>query len=114
MTKTQKKRKQVTVIESTVAEEPSPFGSFAKVPEEERQRKGNAWFFIMVTCITFIIGLVCIAGIYYFTAGTSETNHITIPNIIAKPTPTPTETPSPTPKQLDLSTYNIEILNGSG
>jgi|SRR6185369_2741312 len=110
----EKKEKKVSVIESTIAEEPSPFGSFAKMPDEERHRRGNAWFFIMVTLVAFVIGLVCIAGIYYFTAGTSENKGIAIPNIIAKPTPTPTQTPTPTPKQLDLSTYDIQVLNGSG
>ncbi len=95
-------------------EQPSPFGAFAKMPEKPESKKGNVWFFVTVMLITFALGLMVMAGIYYFTSN-KQTVSISIPSI-SKPTPTaiPTSLPTATPKPLDLSAFSIKVLNGSG
>jgi hypothetical protein len=67
---------------------------------------------MLISIISFIIGLLSMAGINFLNQKTQNQNN---PKNTAVTTEvSPTNTPSPTPEPLDLAQYKIKILNGSG
>lgn len=91
---------------------PSPYGSFTNDDEQEKKHTNYVRLFFVVASITFVVGLVFIAGISYTMSVTNQRS-ITIPSLQSSPTPK-SEAVTPTPEKIDLSAYSIKVLNGSG
>ncbi len=87
--------------------------SFSKPPEEyDQPRKGMLGYFIKVALSTFLISVLIFAGYVFFM---SKDFSFSIPQFINSPTPTAEiKEEKPTPKPVDLSSYSVDILNGSG
>jgi hypothetical protein len=91
---------------------------FAQTPTSKpssRKKKGHILYFFGVAFVSFLLGLVVMAGATYGIKSfpNSKTNWLAA----AKPTPTPVISPEPTrtpEKKTDLSAFSIQILNGSG
>lgn len=84
---------------------------FNRPPDEYDQKKSSLPYFIMIVVITFIIGVVFFSGIYYAV----QNKTITLPG--SKNNAEISEAPVievPTKKPVDLSQYNIQVLNGTG
>jgi hypothetical protein len=79
---------------------------------ETKEKKNFLGYFMLIAIISFIIGLLSMAGINYFNQKTQDQDNSKKTAVTTKLSPT--NTPSPTPEPLDLSKYNIKILNGSG
>lgn len=88
--------------------------------EEEKGKKKFGGYFFVVALLAFILGLGAMAAMSYFKGGSM---HIpSLPqgmNIIgAKPTATPVPTAqptaTPTPQSVNLQSYTVSVLNGSG
>lgn len=83
---------------------------------EKEVKKSVLGYFFLIAIISFIVGLITMAGVSYFLPKTQLPGGI--PFVAAKPTvttaPEPTSTPTPTPKPVDLTSRNIEVFNGSG
>jgi hypothetical protein len=105
-------------------EDPLPHQSSFSTPvevETNNKGKGIVIYFIIVAFIAFLVGIGSMA---LFTFGFGKMNggvpHMSLFHFMAKATPTPIKTTkmtSPTPmptKAVDLTAYNIKILNGSG
>lgn len=71
------------------------------------QKKNFMWPILFV----FIIALLALGGAYYYKQGGSKAEEAA--NIVPI-SQSPTEIPTPTVEEVDLSEYEIEILNGSG
>jgi hypothetical protein len=99
--------------EESVSEK--PHSAFSFTDEEEFppvKKKKSIFFFFLISFVAFLLGLGGIIGFSYL----SDEKGITLPAVFQKPTETPTPEPSktPTPKPVDLSSYTIRVLNGSG
>lgn len=79
---------------------------------ETKEKKNFLGYFMLIAIISFIIGLLSMAGINYFNQKTQDQDNLKKTAVTTKLPPT--NTPSPTPEPLDLSKYNIKVLNGSG
>jgi hypothetical protein len=82
---------------------------------ETKVKKNFLGYFMLISIISFIIGLLSMAGINTLnqkTQNSHESQNTTSMSVTKKVSPT--NTPSPTPEPLNLSQYNIKILNGSG
>lgn len=112
-------------LSSTLPKEdttPHQESSFSQPVEVETNSKGKGIiiYFVIVAFIAFLVGIGSMA---LFTFGFGKMGglpHLSLPHFMAKATPTPVKTakvstPTPVPtKAVDLSAYNIKILNGSG
>jgi hypothetical protein len=70
------------------------------------KRKNYMWPILLI----FIIAIVLLVGIFVYRQGLLK--KVTV-NITPAATPTPTVTVEPTPAVVDLTKYEVEILNGS-
>ncbi|HVF68954.1 MAG TPA: LytR C-terminal domain-containing protein [Xanthomonadales bacterium] len=87
-------------------------GAFFNAPPDEYDKKKSMLpYFLRVMVITFILGMVFFAGIYY-----AVTNKSKLFPATNKSTVEVTEAPAaiaPTKKPVDLSLYTIQVLNGT-
>lgn len=84
---------------------------------EEGKGKSSFVFFLKIVFITFVLGILLIGGLSYFTGGkTISTDSLGSLLSFTQPSPTPTEAPEPTPttEPVDPGAYTITIQNGSG
>ncbi len=84
---------------------------FNRPPDEYDKKKSSFPYFVMVVVITFILGVVFFAGIYYAV----QNKTITLPGSGSEAEVS--EAPVievPTKKPVDLSLYTIQVLNGTG
>lgn len=84
---------------------------------EETRGKSSFVFFLKVVFITFVLGILAIGALSYFSGGkTISLDSMGSLFSFAKPTATPTKTPEPTPtaEPVDPGAYTIAIQNGSG
>ncbi|MDO8583222.1 MAG: LytR C-terminal domain-containing protein [bacterium] len=105
---------RVEIIEEVTPEtksEPDPLTDFKeKMIEEEKSdpsttpQKNFMWPIIFV----FIIALVLLGGIFFYKQGMGKTDKVNVVSVANLPTITPEPT-----KAIDLSKYEIEVLNGS-
>lgn len=109
--KKDKEDEEVSVDED---EKASAFGSFSDKELHQPSKKGYFGFFLLVASITFLVGLIVIAGFsYFFSSDTKKSISLsTFTGVTATPTAEPTATPEP--EKVDLTAYSIRVLNGSG
>lgn len=83
---------------------------------ETRVKNNLLLYFFAIAAISFLIGLVSMAGISMFLGKTGFKLPFISTKITISPSPIPTAIiPSPTKaKEINLAEYKIEILNGSG
>lgn len=107
----------VTRRSRLVVEDDSPFSDEPPVTTEKK--KNLFVYFIVVAVVTFFLGLAFIVGGSF----ALQNKDISLPEFTqmlsfgdTTPTPEPTTKlePTATPKEVDLSAYTIQILNGSG
>jgi len=81
------------------------------MPDDVGEKKGKK-VFIIVFVLVLIAGLVA-GGFYYYKTKVSGGDEAKKEEM---PTPSAQETPTPTPQAeaIDLSEYNVSVLNGSG
>ena len=82
---------------------------------ETKVKKNFLGYFMLISIISFIIGLLSMAGINLLNERTQNSHNpknTTSMSVTTKVSPT--NKPSPTPEVLILDQYNIKILNGSG
>ncbi len=102
---------EVEAEELQEKEKSSQFGSFTDDAMQNKPKGGYLKFFALVAFITFIVGVIIIGGISYFSSSMSNDSTM----VASKPSPSPTSEPAtPTPAKVDLSAYSIKVLNGSG
>lgn len=84
---------------------------FNTPPDAYDNKKSMIPYFLRVMLLTFVLGLVFFAGIYY---AVSHKNDLL--SFINRPTPKVTVAPgeiSPTQKPVDLAAYGVRVLNGT-
>ncbi|HUQ85893.1 MAG TPA: LytR C-terminal domain-containing protein [Candidatus Limnocylindrales bacterium] len=84
---------------------------FNAPPDDYDKKKSMFPYFIRVLIITFIVGLVFFAGVYY-----AVTNKAVLFPSSKKPVAEVTDAPvvmEPTKKPVDLALYSIQVLNGT-
>ncbi len=69
---------------------------------------------VNTTILAVIIGIVIIAGLFIGGLLVSNRSLPFVSSPASTPTPTATPTPTPTPTPLDLTQFNIQVLNGTG
>ncbi len=109
---------QETVSESpakALAEQESPANDNAYIVQTE-VKKNLVRYFLIIAIISFLIGLVSMAGINFFLQKTTfEIPFISRKTVEISPSPKPTITVEPTKVTVvNLEEYSIEVLNGSG
>lgn len=107
----------IEVVETAVPEAKSadPLASFKeKMQEEEKPFSGNApqKNFMWPILFIFVVALILLVGIFLYKQDQNKSTTAEKVNV-ASLSPTPASTPEP-PKEVDLSKYEIQILNGSG
>ena len=98
--------------ESTFAEDPLTDFKEKMIKEEYEMpntssKKNYMWPILLI----FIIAIISMAGIFAYKQGIFKGIRVSLPS--STPTPAPTIIPEPT-KTLDLTQYEVEILNGGG
>ncbi len=82
---------------------------------ETKMKKNFLGYFMLISIISFIIGLLSMAGINILNQKTQNShNQKNTTSISVTTKMSPTNTASPTPEPLNLAQYNIKIINGSG
>ena len=109
---------QETVSESpakALTEQESPVNDNAYIVQTE-VKKNLVRYFLIIAIISFLIGLVSMAGINFFLQKTNfEIPFIPRKTVEITPSPKPTITIEPTKAAVvNLEEYSIEVLNGSG
>lgn len=102
-------------LEEDLPKERSAFSSDTYEEEKVGGKSNFFIYFLIVALVSFVVGLLCMAGIDYVVSNkpTDINSFFNAPT--STPAPSKAVTPSPTPiKAVDLSTYNIQVLNGSG
>jgi Tfp pilus assembly protein PilP len=78
--------------------------------EVEKKSKISGKLIIFVLLTLALVGVVG-GGFYYFNSRvTKEESEV----VVEEPSPTSTPTPTEAPEEVDLSEYNLNVLNGSG
>lgn len=84
---------------------------FNSPPDDYDNNKRRLPYYILVTFIAFLLGLAFFAGIYYAVSNKGEKALFPkdqVSEVTQEPETTPTEKP------VDLTKYNIRVLNGTG
>ena len=82
---------------------------------ETKVKKNFLGYFMLISIISFVIGLLSMAGINMLNQKNQNShNPQNTTNMSVTKKISPTNKPSPTPEPLNLAQYNIKILNGSG
>ena len=108
---------RIEVIEEVTPNEPKsedPLTEFKeKMTEEEKNpvfnmppKKNYMWPILFI----FIIAVLLLGGIFIYKQGVNKNGKINVVTL----SPTPASAPTPTKTEVDLSKYEIKILNGSG
>ncbi len=103
----------------------APIGSLPQQEEvtedaQEEKPPKNIKLFVVIVLIVAVFVILLGGGIYVYLTGTNKTQkpkEETQPVSTSTPTPTFPPSPSPSPTELpqkELSSYKIEVLNGSG
>lgn len=86
--------------------------AFFNVPPDAYDKKNSMLpYFFRVMLVTFVLGLVFFAGIYYAVSHKND-----LMSFINRATPTVTQAPvevTPTEVPIDLKAYSIRVLNGT-
>jgi hypothetical protein len=95
------------------SQQPNPLSDFKEKVEEEmnmpaKPQKNYMWPILFI----FIIAIVLLAGVFAYKQGMFKGVGEKAKVVTVSPTPTSAVTPSPA-KTVDLTKYEIEILNGS-
>jgi hypothetical protein len=114
------KRVKIKVEEESASSEALSEEKPEEAPKEEKVENKSSSFFVLF--ISFLLGLVfgagLIGGIFYYKTKVEKPNN----QAVSQPTPggeqttemTPEASPSASPSDHSLSTYKVQILNGSG
>lgn len=103
----------VSEIEAEELHEKEKFSQFGSFTNDAVQNKHSYLkFFVLVAFITFIVGVIIIGGISYFSSSMSSGSTMFVSN--PSPTPMSEPTATPSPAKQNLSAYSITVLNGSG
>lgn len=109
-----KTTERIEVIDEVIPDEPKsdPLTDFKeKMNEEEHpksdipQKKNFMWPILFV----FLIALVLLSGIFIYKQSVNKDTKINVVSLSPQPSPSP----EPTKAKIDLSKYEIKILNGS-
>lgn len=84
---------------------------FNTPPDGYKKKKSMLAYFFIVAFVTFLLGLILFAGIYYVFLNKGQ-NSIFAPKHEALPTQAAVKE-IPTPKPIDLTVYTINVLNGT-
>jgi len=107
------KNAEVVVEEPTKAQE-----QVEKVDDaisKKEVKKMNLKLIIVITLVSALVAAFVSGGVYVYLSGVE--NVAKAPEEKAEnsePAPTSEPSPSPTPEPVDLSTYSVQVLNGSG
>jgi len=98
--------------ETPTATPPKSGSSFGKDSYEKEGKSHFFRYFLLLTCVAFLVGLAILAGIFYGLPK-YKTLLTNLP-ILQKPTVTPKPSPTATPTPAKVTSHTIKILNGSG
>ncbi len=100
--------------ETSAPTPPKSGSSFGKDSYEKEGKSHFFRYFLLLTCVAFLVGLSILAGIFYGLPKykTMLTNLPILQKPTVTPKPSPTTTVTPTPAK--VTSYKIKLLNGSG